>query len=208
MTKHKLSPKSWDELKPFLTPERILRTELTAAKRTNTLRIVLQDVHNPHNISACLRSMEAFGITSAHIVSKEGFKPSTVARGVHKWIEIHTHSSIEECASSLLSEGFEIFAAMPDQNSVTLENLPFGKSKIALLFGNEHSGVSAEWNPYLKGAFTIPMVGMVESLNISVCCAIASYVATKRTKEILGEAQYYLKDSEKKNLLDQWAQKS
>lgn len=195
----------WDRLSPRLTPERRSKLLAAADHRTDRLRLVLQDVHNPHNISACLRSAEAFGVRRCDVVSLDSrYKPSGVARGVAGWLMIERYKAIADCAAQLKASGYLIAAAVLKPGACTLQELPSDRP-VALLFGNEHSGVSPEWEPYCDQYFTIPMVGLVQSLNISVSAAICLQRMTERMRATMGDAGYHLNQEQKRELLDIWA---
>lgn len=195
---------AWELLSPQLTDHRRQRMLNTAAKRTNHVRLVVQDVHQPHNVSACIRSAEGFGIQNIDVVTlKTKFDTSTVARGVDHWVDIKKHQTIEACVESLHSAGYVIAAAFPYGDAVTLDELPVDKP-IALVFGNEHEGLDLAWRDLADIRFTIPMVGIVESLNISVCAAISMYSATQRSKAIIAPEKYFLTPGEQQLLLNQW----
>ena len=195
---------AWKLLSGRLTPQRSQKMQEVAAQRTKHLRLIIQDVHNPHNISACIRSAEAFGIQHVHVVAlKNSFKTSTVARGAGNWLSIHKHDSIEDCAESLHKLGYSIAAGMPTQSSSPLHEMDLSKP-VAVLFGNEHEGVSPEWKKHIGLYFTIPMVGVVESLNISVSAAITMQHLSHRARMELPAEQYLLSASEQNELLCHW----
>lgn len=192
----------FEVLKERLTPHRAEVMERAVARRTNQIRLVVQDIHQPHNVSACLRSAEAFGIQHIEIVTMtESFKASTVAKGVNHWLTIRRHHTVHECAKALKDEGFKLFTALPRPDASPLGKLPV-TTPIAVVFGNEHAGVHADWDQYLDGAFTIPMAGVVESLNISVAAAVTMYDLTRRAQEECSD--YFLGDSEQVDLLNTW----
>lgn len=195
----------WQLLSDRLTPGRRDKMLEVAKNRTNYISLIVQDVHNPHNVSACMRSAEAFGVLNIHTVQlKNAFKASTVARGVGHWLNIHTYSDIKSCAESLKSQGYLIAAGMPPQEGVLpLQELPL-KNPIAVLFGNEHEGVSPEWEKYCDLRFTIPMRGMVESLNISVSAAITLQNLTQRALSDVNIGSYHLNQGEQRSLLNGW----
>ena len=199
---HEYPSDAWEVLSHRLTEMRQKKMESVAAKRTNFVRLIIQDVHNQHNISACLRSAEAFGVQNVHIVSHgTPFKVSGVARGVKNWLTLHHHHSIESCAKFLHDLGYVIAAGMPAKNSVPLQNIST-KQPIAVLFGNEHSGVSPEWGQFVQKYFTIPMNGVVESLNISVSAAITMQHLTYKGQE--ERSDFFLNEQEKNDLLSNW----
>ena len=194
----------WQNLKPYLTPERQEKMVRTAQKRTRHVRLVVQDVHHPHNVSACMRSAEGMGIQNIDVVNlAEPFRATTVARGVVGWLDVQKHPSVEGCAQSLHEQGFKIAAALPDRRAVPLGELPVDQP-IALVFGNEHSGVAPEWENHLDYRFTIPMTGMAQSFNISVSAAISIYDIMRRSFEQHGE-KLYISNAEQEKLLGSWA---
>lgn len=197
----------WEILSPELSKERKKKIETVARTRTDYITLVLQDVSSEHNICACLRSAEAFGIQSIHIVNEnKNYKMSTVAKGSSSWLTINNHKTIESAASFLKREGYTLCAAVPKQNSVLLDDIKIDKP-IALVFGNEHSGLSEEWEKEIDLYFTIPMFGFVESLNISVSAAVSMQNITSRCRKDLPQDSFFLSEEKKKNLLNQWALK-
>jgi len=171
--------------------------------RTRRIKLVVQDVHDPHNVSACIRSADAFGIQDCDVVTlTKPFKPSTVTRGVHKWLTLNAYDSVEKCATNLKTHGYKIVCAMPQETGVSLNDLDPTQNKLAIVFGNEKGGLDTAWQKSADQFFTIPMCGMVESLNISVSCAITLH--SLRSKLELGSKPWELQPEEKKHLLSQW----
>ncbi|MCB9229546.1 MAG: RNA methyltransferase [Deltaproteobacteria bacterium] len=194
----------WDILSPRLTEERRVRMTEVAAARTRHLCLVMQDIYHPHNISACLRSAEAFGVQDIHVVdSSESFKAGKTARGVTDWLNIETHTSPKACAEALNQRGYVILAGIPAQDAIPLHQLPV-EQPMALLFGNEHAGISPEWGPWIQRYFTIPMQGMVQSLNISVSAAICLHSLSRSASMKIKPEQYTLSKAEQNQLLGQW----
>lgn len=195
---------AWALLKERLTDARRTKMEAVAAQRTRHIRLVVQDVHQPHNISACLRSADAFGVDTVDVVTlRESFRPSTVARGVGGWITVHKHTSVDDCVRVLRAGGYSIVAGLPRQDSVPLYDLPV-TARLAVVFGNEHAGIDSEWLKHVDRAFTIPMVGMVESLNISVSAAITLAHLTHAARAALPPEAYLLAPAERELLLNTW----
>lgn len=192
----------WRRFRERLSDNRQKKLLQVVKKRTEHVKLVLQDVHNPHNVSACLRSAEAFGVLNVDVVCpKEKFNPSTVARGVHKWLQIRRFLDVHSCAKSLRAQGYKIFAGLPTQDSVPIEKMELN-SPVAIVFGNEHDGIDNAWYEYLDGTFTIPMVGQVESLNISVSAAITLFSLTSRAAREV--ANYHIAESRQAELLNNW----
>jgi len=194
---------AWELLSPRLTAARRGRILAAAAQRTNHVRLVIQDVHNPHNVSACMRSAEAFGVLNVDVVTMQAkFKVSTVAKGVSNWLRIERHMTAEGCAAALKAAGYRLAGGMPAPHSLALTDIPIDRP-VAVLFGNENAGLSPDWLPYLDYQFTIPMRGLVESLNISVAAAVTLFSLTGRAGEAMGRAAT-LSEAEQTELLNEW----
>jgi len=198
---------AWELLNPRFTDKRRQRMLEVVSQRTNHIRLVVQDIHNPHNVSACLRSAEACGIQNTDVVTlKEKFRPSTVAKGVTGWLSIQRYFEIKACVADLRSQGYKIVAGIPKQDAVPLYDLPVDQP-LAVIFGNEHAGIDKAWLEEIDHCFTIPMVGMVESLNISVSAAITLNHLTRTAHQELGDS-YYIKQAQQQDLLNKWAWES
>lgn len=194
---------AWELLSPRLTDHRRQRMLSVAHQRTKHIRLVVQDIHDPHNVSACMRSADAFGIQNVDIVTlKEPFRASTVARGVNGWLHVNRFDSVAKCAENLRQKGFKIVAGVPTDDAVSLYDLPLDQP-IAAVFGNEHAGIDSQWLEEVDQCFTIPMSGMVESLNISVSAAVTMAHLTHGAKEKLGPS-YFLSSEEQTDLLNEW----
>ena len=103
---------TWEVLSHELSPARKQRIDTVSRARTKHVCLVLQDVANEHNICACLRSAEAFGIQNVYVVNeKKNYKLSTVAKGSSSWLTVHNFRSIEECCDALKQEGYYLAAA-------------------------------------------------------------------------------------------------
>lgn len=173
------------ELNPELlgTPERVEKLRAVVDKRQPSLSIVLENVHDPHNVSAVLRSCDATGVLDVHLVytGKQKFpdlgeRSSASAR---KWVGQRHHRSIEECYSALHNEGKRIYATHLGDNAVSLYDVDFTQP-IAIVFGNEHAGVTEEAVRLADGNMRIPQAGIVQSLNISVACAVTLFEAFRQ----------------------------
>lgn len=168
------------------TQRRVARLESVIARRQPTLTVVLEDVYDPHNASAVLRSCDGVGIRDVHLVyvkqkpPRKSFGRSTSASAA-KWLDLHYHESIEACYAHLRQRGFSILATALHDDSHDLYNMDLTRPT-ALVFGNEKDGVSNEGIAGADGTVYIPMQGMVESLNISVSCAVTLYEAMRQRK--------------------------
>ena len=181
-------------LSPVVTEERLRRIEEVVDGRTDSLAVVLDRLSDPHNSSAVLRSAEAFGVQHVRaVVGIHGFRASSgVSKGTQRWLDVTRFEDAEACARSLKDEGFAIYAASME-GSHTLDELR-DVPRLAVVFGNEHHGVSEEMRAHADGTFAIPMRGFVESLNVSVAAAITLQTLT-------GDARPPLSDERKRELL-------
>ena len=195
---------AWELLSPLLTPTRRARLAAVAAARTRHVRLVVQDIHQPHNVSACLRSADAFGVQEVDVVTlRERFKASTVAKGVSHWLTVNRHHDVAACAAALRQGGYRIYAGVPLPGAKPLGELPVDR-RIAVVFGNEHDGIDPAWHQHIDQPFTIPMAGMVESLNISVCAAITLQSLTERARAAVPAADFLLPEAERRQVLNAW----
>lgn len=165
---------------------RLQRIDEVVAGRTRTLTVVLEEVHDPHNLSAVLRTCECFGIQDVHVVEGPTSPYQTaklVARGADKWLDVHRSHDVGEVIRSLQARGFTVLASRLDGASQGLPALPTG-GKLALLFGNESLGVSDRAMAACDGSFVVPMFGFTQSLNISVAVAVSlSWMTLHRALE-------------------------
>lgn len=199
-----IPPDAWSLLSPQLTDSRRSRMLNTVAHRTRHIRLVVQDVHQPHNVSACIRSAEGFGVQNIDVVTlSTKFNASSVAKGVDEWVDITKHQSVDSCVESLHQQGYLIAAAFPHGDAISLEDIPIDRP-IAVAFGNEHAGLDTAWRDKADMCFTIPMFGIVESLNISVCAAITLHELTTRARKVLPKGTYELNPDEQEKLLNKW----
>ena len=170
-----------------MTPEREKKFKEVISKRQPDLSVILENIHDPHNISAILRTCDAVGIMEVYVVNtsttlnkKLGKKSSASAR---KWIKVNYFNNVASCVEMLKGKGFSIYATHLSSGSVSLYDLNLAKPA-CLAFGNEHEGVSEELLGHADGNFIIPMMGMIPSLNVSVACAVSLYEAYRqRDKE-------------------------
>lgn len=167
----------------FLSDDRSEKIYACVSRRQPSLSIVLENVHDPHNVSAVLRSCDAVGVMDVHLVYHSGQsfpelgeKSSASAR---KWVLTHKHSSIDECYVCLRKEGKKILTTGMSNEARSLYAIDFTEP-IAIVFGNEHAGVSEEAILKADGNMLIPQVGMIQSLNISVACAVTLYEAFRQ----------------------------
>lgn len=179
-------------------------------QRTNHITVVLEDIFQPHNASAVLRSCDVYGIQNVHVVenyNKYKVNPKVVM-GATKWINMHKYNGDEhntlKCINQLKSEGYKIIATTPHHDDCDISELPISQ-KTALMFGTELTGLSKVAIDNADGFVRVPMYGFTESLNISVCAAISLYEISKRLRS--STINWQLSDDEKLQQLLKWAKK-
>jgi tRNA (guanosine-2'-O-)-methyltransferase len=190
-----------------MTPERKQRLTSVLDKRQGDITIVLENVFDPHNISAVMRTADAVGVQDIYILNtkiprhkKWGARSSSSAA---KWLTVQQFDNAEECFSSLRKRYSTILTTHLSSDAISLHSIDFTKS-IALVFGNEHSGVSDEIRALADGNFIIPQVGIIRSLNISVACAVTLYEAFRQKTAAGHYNQPGLDDVRYNELLVQW----
>lgn len=176
--------KDVDILSRYLTPSRHERLRAVAAERTKYCTVVLDGVKNEHNISAVLRSADAFGLAEVHYVGSQFAHAKGITLGADRWLDLHLHQTSEAALDTIRSRGFSVAVLQaPDspsagsRRSVPITELPFER-RLAMVFGHERDGVSQEFREQADFFAHIPMYGFVESLNISVAAAICMFSAT------------------------------
>jgi tRNA (guanosine-2'-O-)-methyltransferase len=190
-----------------MTPERRERLLSVLNKRQAGLTVVLENVQDPHNISAVMRTCDAVGIQEIYVLNnkipkhkKWGAKSSSSAA---KWLTIHQFTDVDECVAAVRQKYDKIYTTHLATDAVSLYEIDFTGS-VALVFGNEHGGLSEEIIAKADGNVIIPQVGIIRSLNISVACAVSIYEAL-RQRTIAGHYdKKNLPDEQFNTLLNQW----
>jgi tRNA (guanosine-2'-O-)-methyltransferase len=173
-------------LGPLLLDERRARIDDAAARRLGGLRLVIENLHDPHNGAAVLRSAEAFGVQRVEVIeSVEPFQfSSTVTQGCEKWLDVVRHATLSEAVAALRADGFALYAAVPGA-AATVEDLDFARPA-AVMIGNEHEGLGSEALAAADVRFGIPMAGMTRSLNLSVAAALIVERAAQLRRRAIG----------------------
>ena len=190
-----------------MTPERIDRLNDVLSKRQFNITVVLENVADPHNISAVMRTCDAVGIQEIYILNtvipkhkKWGTKSSSSAS---KWLTIHQFTDVATCFESLRKKYNKVYTTHLSSDAVGLYELNLTES-VALVFGNEHGGVSEELISLADGNFIIPQVGIIKSLNISVACAVSVYEAFRQKQNVGHYNQPQMLGKELSDLRIQW----
>jgi tRNA (guanosine-2'-O-)-methyltransferase len=180
------------------------------ARRQPDLTVVLENVDDPHNVSAVLRSCDAVGVLRVHTVYLEDERPDAFARttsaSAAKWVEVVHHDSVEACYARLRSDGFRILATALEDESVDLFETDLARP-VALVFGNEMRGITPGAAQQADGTIFIPMMGMVQSLNISVACAVTLYEALRQRRAAGAYATPKIDSATRADLKADWLQR-
>jgi len=190
-------------LEQFVTQRRLERIDAVLASRTRNLLLVLENVHDPHNQAACMRSAEALGLQEVHVVGREGFSPNhAVVQGADKWVDLERHKTPARCVDALKKRGFTVAAAALRPDAVPISSIDFAKPT-ALAFGNEHDGLSGEFLDLADLVFVVPMLGFTQSFNISVSAAISLHHAVGERVRKLG-SNGDLEEADRLALREKW----
>ena len=164
-------------MRECITEHRAERIRDVLSRRQTDLTLVVNNIHDPHNVSAILRSCDAFGIHRIHLLYTDtafpalGKKSSASAK---KWVETVRHSNAAAMAASLKGQGYSLVATSFSETARPLHEWDLTR-KTAIILGNEHRGVDEDLAPYVDGSLYISMMGMVQSLNVSVAAAVILY---------------------------------
>lgn len=194
----------------MISDKRAERFRQVLMRRTKRLAVVVEDCHDQHNATAIIRSCDAFGVDTIHIVSSyQKFKINKqVSRGTHHFMEIFIHKSIEDAYKTLRKDGYTIYAStLTAEKVINTEELHqiYLKQPIAIVFGEESSGLSERATNLADGHFMIPMAGFAQSLNVSVALAVAVY--SIRGKELCADADGNLNEAEQEKRYTKWVKR-
>ena len=188
------------------TKERIEKVKRVLSLRQPDLRIVLEEVKNTHNASAVVRTCDAAGILHVDVISASG-DPFPVNEAIstraEKWLQFHYHTSATDCLTQLKKEGFKIAATHLSHDSLSYLDMDYAQP-IALVFGNEAEGISDEALELADYKIRIPMIGMAQSLNLSVSVGIILYEAMKQRQDKGYYKSRRLSSKEFKAYQDEW----
>ena len=196
-------------MRQFKTDQRVGKINQVVTQRQQSLRIVMENIHDPHNVSAIYRTCDSVGVPKVSLLyNHEEFpKISKVSSSsANKWIETEKFSDTSACYANLRKNGFQIYASLLSEEAIDLYSIDMTK-KMALVFGNEHRGVSEEADKMAYEFFFIPMYGMIQSLNVSVATAVTLYEAQRQRKLIKMYEQSELDKIELEKLIDEWCDK-
>jgi tRNA (guanosine-2'-O-)-methyltransferase len=179
-----------------MTPERVARLDQVLAKRQPDLTVFTENLHKPRNFSAMVRNCDAVGINEMHVTPGENSLRThwNTSQGAEKWVYIRTHNSVEDSCVHLKSTGFRLVAADLSDKATDFRDVDYTQAT-ALVMGSELFGVSDETLSFVDQQISIPMMGVTQSLNVSVACAIVLYEA-QRQRQLAGMYDHCRLDDE------------
>ncbi|MBT0727761.1 tRNA (guanosine(18)-2'-O)-methyltransferase TrmH [Rosenbergiella australiborealis] len=179
-----------------MNTQRLTRIQEMLARRQPDLTVCLEQVHKPHNISAIIRTADAVGIHHIHAVWPEDRMRTAASSsaGSNNWVNVHTHDSIERAVDQLKSLNMQILATHLSPNAIDFRDIDYTKPT-CILMGQEKTGISDTALSLADHHIVIPMLGMVQSLNVSVASALILYEA-QRQRHIAGLYQRSYSDIE------------
>ena len=187
-----------------MTPRRVDRMVAVLAGRLGSVTVVAEAVRRRHNVSAILRSAEAFGVHRVHLVTND-FTPSPgAARGTERWVETCVHPSTTACLEQLREDGFGIFVCDLEADAYAPDTMPI-EGPCALVFGSELQGVSSQARRLADGVVRVPMCGFAESLNVSVAAALTLSTVCARRRTHVGGGDLGL--AEQRAVLTAWIER-
>ncbi|MTI22718.1 TrmH family RNA methyltransferase [Fulvivirga sp. RKSG066] len=199
-----------DYLKGYVSEHKQQLIDSVLDKRTRHVTVLLEDIYQPQNASAVIRTADCFGLQDVHILEKKHkFKINPrVVHGSSKWVDVHRYdtcaNSHQVCLDRLKNEGYKLLATVPDPNAQSIHDISIDE-KFALVFGTEMTGITDEMREEVDGFVTIPMYGFTESFNISVSVALA--LNTVVEKLFSSNVDWKLNEEEKSVLRLQWYRK-
>jgi len=196
-----------DYFEEYISDNKKSRIEEVLDFRTHHLTVVLEDIYQPQNASAIVRTCDIFGIQDLHIIENKNYYELNpeVVKGSSKWVSMHRYNTLEnntaKCLERLKKNKYRILATSPGAESLSINDVPLDQ-KTALVFGTEYTGVSDTVKEYADDMVTIPMFGFTESFNVSVSAALCLNALI--TKMHASQTNWRLTEAEKVSLRLAW----
>ncbi len=191
----------------IMQQKRLDRIKSVVQNRRDDIVVVLEDIHDPHNAAAILRTCDALGIQNIYFIfeKQQVFNPKKIGKAssssANKWLTFTVYKSTQECIDALHKKNYTIIATALTSNAISLIEDKFTDKKVALMVGNEHAGLSETAISLADRVVMLPMKGFVQSLNVSVSAAVFLWdIVTKRKSSSFST-------QEQKILLDDFIQR-
>jgi tRNA (guanosine-2'-O-)-methyltransferase len=196
-------------LSGFITQNKRNRFDEVIRERTRYITVAIEDIYQPHNASAVLRTCDCFGVQDVHIIENQNPYQvnDDIALGASKWLSLHHYSGKQEnspeAIKTLKEKGYRIVATTPHKDDVTLQELSLDKGPVALVFGTEMRGITGGTLEMADEFMKIPMYGFTESFNISVSAALALFYLTEKLRK--SDIDWRLSEDEMLDIRLNWA---
>ncbi|MBT4857462.1 RNA methyltransferase [Candidatus Uhrbacteria bacterium] len=193
------------------TPERIEKIKRAVSNRQTGLTVVIEDMQDPHNAMAVVRTCDALGIQTVHFIAEneKPFNPHKIGKSTsstaRKWVDYKVWDSTKECLEYLKGEGYDLVATMLNDGATSIFETEFSDKKIAVLIGNEREGLSKTAQEMASRHVMIPMRGMVQSLNVSVSAAVVLYEVTRQRMSVLDN--FALSEAQQADLVEDFSRR-
>jgi tRNA (guanosine-2'-O-)-methyltransferase len=196
-------------VKQFKSEKRLNKISSVLRARQHSFKVVLENIHDPHNVSAIFRTCDAAGVPKVSLIYTDQVFPrigKKSSASAFKWVEKEKFKAVEECYTELREDGYKIYASALKEGGKNLYELNLTE-KCAIVLGNEHKGVSDEAAEMADDTFMIPQFGMVQSLNVSVANGVILFemMRQRRIKGMYNEAE--LEERELEVLIENWCKK-
>lgn len=164
-----------------MTLKRYARIREMLARRQPDLTVCMEQVHKPHNVSAIIRTADAVGVHEVHAVWPENRMRimASSAAGSNSWVQVKTHRTIADAVGHLKGQGMQVLATHLSEKSVDFRDIDYTRPT-CILMGQEKTGITQEALDLADQDIIIPMIGMVQSLNVSVASALILYEAQRQ----------------------------
>lgn len=187
----------------MLTESRLKKIRHAVSHRQQGLIMVVEDVHDPHNAEAILRTCDAYGVQNVYFIfdQEKPYEPGSIGKSssssANKWLDYTIFSSAKECLNALKKQGYTSYGLILDTTARSIYDTNFLETDhLALWVGNEHRGLSQTAIKGIKKHVYIPMRGMVQSLNVSVTAAICLFEVTRQRHEAGKDFSLSLKEQQ------------
>lgn len=169
----------------MMNERREAKFRATIRQRQPNLTLVLENVHDPHNLSAVLRTADSIGLMEIYAIYSDPLNKGRLhlgkrsSMGARKWVDVQLYKDTDTCLQAVKEKYGTIYGTLISERSTTIYEADFTQS-CAIMLGNEHKGLTPEAQRWCDGHIIIPQMGMAESLNIASACAVAAYEALRQ----------------------------
>ncbi|MDF1811056.1 MAG: RNA methyltransferase [Verrucomicrobiales bacterium] len=190
-------------LSQYVTENKKSKMAGALQQRTRHIAVVLEEIYQPHNASACLRNCDCLGVQDLYIVeNRNSYQPNNgVSMGSAKWLSLHRYRETASAVATLRNQGYRIVATTPNYEGYDPVSLPLDQP-VALLFGTEERGLTEKAIQSADDYLCLPMYGFTQSYNISVTVAITLYRLVERLRD--SEIHWQLEEADKTKILLEW----